>query len=294
MPAVYKDRHSAMIIFGVIEILIGLVWLLPTLTMLLPSVKMPPGSSVAMMVAVFGGLAAMSIALGVGTIMPRRWARSLSLLVAWFWLATGLGMLIYSLFAPQMPGAVLGVFVFLTLFATSFVFFYSGKNVKATFEARDPHVRWTDKCPLPVLALSLGYGIAAFGGFMNVSKNIPVPIFGLFLTGAASQIYYVAQIGLSAYLAWGMYRLERNAWWVAIVMTVVMGVSTVITYSGMDADTLYKAMNISAEQIAAMQKTGMGIDRIGQFTGAMIVLWVGYLLYVKRYFDAPPAKPSRA
>lgn len=287
MQVDHKERPFLMVVFGAIEILIGLFWLLPGFAALRPVAGTIPPSSLALMVATFGGVGALSLALGIGTLLSRRWARTLSLLVAWFWLAGGLVVLVYSLVAPSIPGPVLAVFVFITLLSTAFVLFFSSKNVTAIFEARDPHVRWTDKCPAPVLVLSLTNALGVLGGIFSIVQAAPTPFFGTVLTGGAAQAYYTVLVALSAYLAWGMYKVARSAWWVAVIMTLVLGVSAAVSYSLLDTDTLYRAMNVPPQQVAALRMSGVGIGHLRQFTTVAMTLWLGYLLYVKRYFDAP-------
>lgn len=279
----FKSRRTGLIVFGILEIIIGLIYLVPMGALMLPAVTQAVPDAV-MAIAILAALAIVSIWLGIGTLMGRRWARALSLLVAWDWLAVGLLMLVYSLFAPDMSTGMLGVFIFITLVAAMFVFFYGSKNVKATFEARDPHIRWTDKCPLPVLALSLAYGLTTLSALIGTYTNTPIPFFGTLLTGLASQVYYLLQLGLAAYLAWGTYNLTRNAWLMSVGLTVLFGASAVVSYSTIDMTTLYRAMNVPYDQIELMRQQGWGTDRIAFIFGVLSILWLGYLVYVKKYF----------
>ncbi len=279
----FKSRRTGLIVFGILEIIIGLIYLVPMGALMLPAVTQAVPDAV-MAIAILAALAIVSIWLGIGTLMGRRWARALSLLVAWDWLAVGLLMLVYSLFAPDMSTGMLGVFIFITLVAAMFVFFYGSKNVKATFEARDPHIRWTDKCPLPVLALSLAYGLTTLSALIGTYTNTPIPFFGTLLTGLASQVYYLLQLGLAAYLAWGTYKLTRNAWLISVGLTVLFGASAVVSYSTIDMTTLYRAMNVPYDQIELMRQQGWGTDRIAFIFGVLSILWLGYLVYVKKYF----------
>jgi hypothetical protein len=288
----FKNRNAGLIVFGIIEIIIGLFYLLPMGALMLPAVTQAvPDATMA--IAILASMAVISIWLGIGTLMARRWARALSLLIAWGWLGAGLLMLIYSLFTPIAAG-MWGMMVFITLVAGVFVLFYSGKNVKATFEARDPHLRWTDKCPLPVLVLSLGYGVLAVSALVATYTSMAVPFFGTLLTGIGAQAYYLVQVAMSAYLAWGMYKLTRNAWLVSVIMTVLLSVSTVVSYSVMDMTTLYRAMNVPFDQIEMMREQGWGTDRIALITGVIGVVCLGYLIYVKKYFTGGPLQQSAA
>ena len=63
---------------------------------------------------------------------------------------------------PQLPPVAKLMIVLIPFLMMGFVFvllpiawvlFYRSRHVQATCEARDPVARWTDACPLPVLAL---------------------------------------------------------------------------------------------------------------------------------------------
>lgn len=279
----FKDRKAGLIVAGVFEIIIGLIYLLPMAAMMLPEVTQSVPDA-AMAIAILAVMAVISIWLGVGTLMARRWARALSLLIAWGWLGAGLAILAYGLFAQNVLPGMVGMIVLITLVAAAFVLFYGGKNVKATFEARDPRVRWTDKCPLPVLVLSLSYALIAVSALIGLYADTPIPFFGALLTGLASKAYYLLQLTLAAYLAWGTYRLARNAWVISVVLTVLFGASAVLSYSIIDMTTLYRAMNVPFDQIAMMREQGWDTTRIATITGALTLAWLGYLVYVKKYF----------
>ncbi len=289
----FKDRKAGLIVVGVFEIIIGLIYLLPMAALMLPAVTQSVPDA-AMAIAILAALAIISIWLGVGTLMARRWARALSLLIAWGWLASGLVILGYSLLAQNVPPGMVGMFVLITLVAGAFVLFYGSKNVKATFEARDPHLRWTDKCPLPVLALSLSYGLIGISALVGFYANTPIPFFGKMLTGLASQAYYVLQLAMAAYLAWGTYHLTRKAWVVSVAMTVFLGMSTVVSYSIIDMTTLYRAMNVPFDQIALMREQGWDTARIAMITGVLTLAWLAYLVYVKKYFTGPRLQQTAA
>ncbi len=289
----FKDRKVGLIIAGVFEIIIGLIYLLPMAALMLPDVAQSVPDA-AMGIAILASMAVISIWLGVGTVMARRWARALSLLLAWGWLAAGVAILFFNLVAPPMFTGMLQFFVIITLIAGAFVLFYGGKNVKATFEARDPRLRWTDKCPLPVLVLSLSYGLIALSALVGLYADSPIPFFGAVLTGPASKAYYAAQLAVAAYLALGTYHLTRKAWFVSVAMTLFLGISAVVSYTTIDMITLFRAMNVPFDQIAVMRDQGWDTARIALITGVFSVAWLGYLLYVKKYFSGAGLQQSAA
>ncbi len=162
--------------------LLGAIAALMSLSMLLvghlkqpPGAVAPPQSAILMDVIIYGVVAIALAWLGFGSVMAKRWARALMAIFSWSWLIVGVWTCAFMVFLmprivasmastmasqpsgqslPQEQiaismevgmGLTLGIgFVILPLIWT---LFYSGRNVKATVEARDPVTRWTDRCP---------------------------------------------------------------------------------------------------------------------------------------------------
>ena len=169
----FKNRSTGLIVFGVLEILLGCLCALLVPIMLLgqamsfrvtgaePNYRMAvPG------VVMYGILAVTFIWLGIGSIRCRRWARALVLILAWSWLLVGVATLGFSVFLlpkvmeslPTEAAKIVSLVVALGMLTIIFivfpgglVLFYKSKDVKATCENRDPVAQWTDACPLPVL-----------------------------------------------------------------------------------------------------------------------------------------------
>jgi hypothetical protein len=100
MYPVYKDRSTGLVLFGVLELGIALVCLLGFAFMLL-SAGMTAAGAVAGAPAVnrgtivsgslfYLGVAAFFGTMGAGSLLARRWARTLMLIVSWLWLAVGI------------------------------------------------------------------------------------------------------------------------------------------------------------------------------------------------------------
>src|SRR5262249_54147980 len=133
---------------------------------------------------VYAAVAVFFVAVGIGSIRGRRWARTLMIVVSWLWLAAG--VLWLGVWAARFPGfglqlqqeagragetlgrvvtwSTAALFVVLdVVLPAAFVLFYGSPHVKATCERRDPNVPWTDRCPAPVLAAALGSGATSVG-----------------------------------------------------------------------------------------------------------------------------------
>ncbi|MEN6406777.1 MAG: hypothetical protein ABFC77_09915 [Thermoguttaceae bacterium] len=323
----FKDRKAGLVLFGIVEILIGLALALLVCGMVLgrsgcrtcsapPAANQkctaPPVDAKTMIPAamVLGLGAACFVILGMGSIRCRRWARSLMLIFAWFWMVTGLvGMFFVAAISlrnmqsqmPQggsspMPAFFIFIAVMFLVYVSLpalFVWFYGSKNVKATVEYRDPQIRWTDRCPLPVLAVSLLAGWSALSwlvfpifAILGIGTPTAFPLFGRILTGAVAGGVQGCFVVLMVYVAWGAYKLNIRAWWCAVILAIVCGVSAVVNTLCLDPMELYKRMNLSAVQLDAIRKIGIVGNRWTYLTGGLWCLaGLAYLLWIRRFFS---------
>jgi hypothetical protein len=238
--------------------------------------------------------------LGIGSIRCRRWARALMLILSWSWLVTGVTAISFLLFfGPRMiqglpPGAkvvallVMGVIwtiIFIVIPAV-LVGFYQSRHVKATCDARDPAARWTDGCPLPVLAVSVWLGLGAATMLaMPLGYGAVLPFFGALLSGLPGTAACLLLAGLWAYLAWAWYRLKPMAWWTTLAILLVFSISNFITFTQVDLMDMYRLMGYPPEQIAMIEKFNFLTSKTMVWGSACFMLpLIGYLIWVKRFF----------
>ncbi|MBN1269265.1 MAG: hypothetical protein JXB04_06745 [Kiritimatiellae bacterium] len=311
----YKDRRANLIAGGILQFILGLLCIafggLTVLGLVMGAKSGDPSAALNLRMGLAGvlfyiGHGVLFIWLGVGSIMARRWARALTLTSAALWLVMGvIGMAFWFLMLPRMaemimaaptgnapPHAflmvtltVMTVFIGLIYLVIPLIFFllYRGKNVKATAEARDPQPRWTDRCPLPVLAVSILTAYAAAGFAMMLSYGA-VPSFGRILTGAPAGLYVLVLAAICVALAVGIYRLRLWAWWGSMVFSIA---SALVMALGLKQDTLadwYRAMGLPEPQIEQMAKFMWSGNAIVVWIILWAVLYAGYLVYVKKYF----------
>ncbi|MFA5204083.1 MAG: hypothetical protein WC708_06715, partial [Lentisphaeria bacterium] len=303
-----KDRKTGLVVFGIFEILLGAFFLLLLLVMTVgmaataalgrqQGAASPLNAGAMLAVFLFYALlATWFIWMGIGSILARRWARALLLVSSWLWLVCGIMGLGYLLiFLPamreqmsgggQLPQQVVAIIqyviigimtIFYLIIPGAFVLFYGSRHTKATCERRDPRIRWTDKCPLPVLAVSLMAGSwAACMPVMGV-YGWAVPFFGTILTGGAGAAVALACLCLFGYVAWGTYRLRMGAWWCAALAVVAWSISGGLTLSragGLLA--LYEKMGFSGPQLTAMKPS---MQLIEPWMMVFSVVWVAVAL----------------
>lgn len=256
---------------------------------------------------IYEWLSACFIGLGIGSIKVKRWARTLTLAGSWIWLATGtVGFIWVLIITPDMiqtlmqinpipptrlsnaPYFVLGLLFMITIVLPGiFIFFYSKDSVRVTFENSDPYVRWTDRCPLPVLilSLSLGFGAAIAGSMFFY--NSTVAFFGIIITGVPGTNIILGMIILLVYLSWGSYKLKMNAWRGTILLTIVGSLSNAITFLQVKLFEFCERMNIPGKLIEMMQQFDfMKNQTFALYMGIISLAVLFYVLYTHRYFAA--------
>jgi len=318
----FKDRKTGLVVFGILQIIFGgfCALMVPLMIFGMIASAVLDNRSAAPMrptmmipgLLLYVLLAAWFIWMGFGSIKARRWARALVLVSSWLWLISGMGGLIFMLLLmPDMydqmaesgqmpPGAARIMKYVMTGFMTVFyviipgvlVLFYGSKNVKATCEFRDSRVRWTDKCPLPVLALSLMFGFWAVSMLFMGFYGCVIPFFGFILTGLSGAGVVLLAILLFGYIAWGTYRLSINAWWCAVLVIIGWALSTGITFSRVSILDFYEKMNFSEQQLDIIRQYSILEDYMVLFLGLWVVGLLGYLLYTRRYFVLPAERES--
>jgi hypothetical protein len=325
----YADRSTGLVIFGVFQIILGLLAALmipmvgvgALVSRLAPGGGMRPGQFVSAL-ATYGFTAGVLIILGIGSVQTRRWAHALTLIISWYWLIVG--ALVTVLLTAVMPVAlraglqaqrnlsngppagfstgVMAVIItviivfaafFLIAVPLAFVIFYSRSDVAATCRLRDPVERWTDRVPLPILGATAVFLVGALYSFM-VGFTAPVfPFFGRYLTGPPGTACFLVLVALDAYLAVAFFRLKIAAWWIAILAVPIRVLSMALTYVQADLVQAYSKMGFSDAQLSTLNANPMLRNHVILFWSLIsMVLFFGYLLWIRRYFKLTPAEPQ--
>jgi len=315
----YKDRSAGLVIFGILTILMGCLAALMVPLMMLGQAASAkagnapmPTSALVPAESIYGVLAVALVWLGIGSTMARRWARALLLIFSWSWLIVGLlGTIFMAFLMPHTlanmpsgganghhlpPGAIQAVMVVMfVVFGVIFVilpslwtFFYASRHVKATCEARDPVTRWTDACPLSVLAVCLWLVFSVpMMLLMPIVGYGVMPFFGFFLTGMPATILCLVLAVIWGYAARLLYKLDPLGWWLILIAMCLLSVSSFLTFSRHDMTEMYGLMHYSSAQLDQIQKTGLLTGNHMLWIMAVSMLpFLGYLLFIKRYFRA--------
>ena len=315
----FKDRRTGLMVFGILVIIMGCMLALMVPLMLfgqlmagrVPGVEPMPMRLLLPGIFMYLGMAVTFIWLGIGSVMCRRWARALLLIIAWLWLIGGsvgiatMAFILPQIFAGTIPGAPPGtpalpnaVRIMITLFTLAFcsvvyviipgalLLFYRSPHVKATCETRDPVRRWTDACPLPVLAISLmlGMGAAMMPLLIGIYHSV-VPCFGVYLSGAPAAAILLVTMVVYAWGARANYKLNVAGWWIAVLGFGLWMLSAVVTFARVGILPMYAIMEFPKAQLDMLRQ--MDFLNSPSLWMLMMVFWLpflGFVVYTKKYF----------
>lgn len=319
----FKDRRGRLIAGGILQIIAGVccafALALSALGMFIFNDLAEETDKNLLNIPILIGLCMYTAAMlwfliiGLGSLSMRRWARALTLIAAWAGLvmgtATFFGMAISMPKISQimahnegMPpdmgyiSAIIGMtvtaFIYI-VFPGILILLYSGKDVKRTCEHYNSALSWTDRRPLPILAVSLvlcfqPYTISFTFLYLHNSSR-----FGSWFQGPLSLLIFTPGILVFLVLALGFYRLRTWAWWGAIIFIPLVFGFNAFTYTRENPSEVLKNMGVDEKLFgdmdmeALMGNPGTWIPSI-----LMMICFLGFLLYTKRYFKKTETPPT--
>lgn len=249
--------------------------------------------------------------LGIGSKIGKRWAHHLLLILSWFWLLGGFSffMLFYhftinfldtvglidlnSRIAPIFIKSLAVVFLVLVyvIFPGALILLSNGWLNRTTFKDDSAQKSWTDKCPLPVLALNVifGWGMVSLLLMLVFLKPV-VPFFGqLFIGFPADLIILVLVLGLG-WTGWGIYRLRLWALQLTMVSLLVVGFSFLMTFSKINFLNFFLKTGVP---ITPLLDIGLWhfltlkppIIEVNVFIICTTCISLAYTIFLKKYFN---------
>lgn len=261
MPEPHKDRRSGLVFFGALQILLGLFSFL-----LLLRTAATARVNVAQSLFFISVVTFYLVVTGIGSMRGRRWARALIAAVSGAWTVLGVfGFALLSIVFRQAPSAgMLALFAIVGIvLPLALTLFYSSRDTALTADELDPKFRWTDRAPVPVLALCAVLAFSSVEMLINSGKET-FSFFGQPLAGAPAALAMIAFGILFAHLTIQAYRLRESAWWVLLLLHVIGGVTSVM----------------------ALPRSTVLLNQPALWTAiaAGWLAYLGFLLYVRRYF----------
>lgn len=314
-----NDRKTVLLVWGIILIIVGagtgcVAFSLP-LAMLAPrpaGVGGMPVMQLVMGIAIYLAGAVLLVWTGIGSIRCQRWCRPIVLVFCTLALISGVvGLIFTALILPatnrimaatapvaNAPGAQVGMVIGYAVgmgcigvlsiaLPALMLWFYRDPAVRATVEFYDPHTRWTDGCPVPVLGASISLALA--GVWLLTVALLPLQYSGWTVFRVIlSIISALLAVALLA-VAWLCYRQRPAGWRMGFALTILVGIWLAAFWLLIDVRDLYAASGIPAAQLDQLVDLNRRQRPVWFAVLAVAVIGASiYWMYIRRYFSAPP------
>lgn len=133
--------------------------------------------------------------------------------------------------------------------------FYDMKGVLGTCERIHPRPCWTDRVPLPLLAMGFISVMGSLSIVTGATTNYAVFLFGCVVAGGSGMLVVLVISVACGYVGWGAFTRKMHAWWGAYALVLATSSSLMLTFSEIDMQILYAQMGYTSGQVA----------RLGQF-----------------------------
>jgi hypothetical protein len=234
------------------------------------------------------------IPLGYGHLKIRRWARPFSLALLWSWLIVGLPLVIvfFLILVTAKELSLVTVLIAIGLLGLSYMLFpwllirfYRSRDVRMTFETRDPKPLGIERLPIPVLAL----GFLCL--FYAIVLHVPIffsgifPFFGTFLHGLGGIVALDVAIMCLLCLAWGVLGLRRWAWWGSVACFGLLASSSMVTFATSGLADILAVMVFAPTEMEALQGVPIQGFHLAVFFGLPLLATLGLVVFSRRYFS---------
>jgi len=238
-------------------------------------------------------IAMVFIPLGYGHLQVRRWARTLSLTLLWFWLVVGMPLVVVFFFilvaSKELPPTA--ALVAVVLLALSYlavpgllIRFYQSRNVRLTFETKDPRPYGIERFPIPMLVLCSLYLFYAIVLHMPIFFNGIFPFFGIFLFDLQGILLLDVSIALLLCLTWGTLKSRIWAWWGALIYFGLMTFSSIFTFLQSSYLDILKRMRFPPTEMEFLDGVPLQGFHLAVFFGIPLLATLGVIILSKRHF----------
>ncbi len=313
----FKDQKGGLVFFGLVKVLFGVVIILffiMTLFTLVLSRSMDSNLTQQLSFSVIIAetfmyfiLGASLIILGIGSIKKTRWARALTLIFSWMTFVLGIfisivfylaGNYIFSKVAALaqldsnavqiVRGFVLLFFIFILVIVPGvFILFYRRNSVIRTVEKYDHKERWTDKCPLPLLALCFILCFTGLFPLFTTSTGLAAPFFCAVIKGLPAAVLLIANAVICIYLAVQIYKKKNRSWYYSLYLYLFWMVSVFMPSFFGYSSGMYCSTDLSDGKniVNICAPPGQGMLTMGVLLWTLLILFIFYTKRFLRYND---------
>ncbi len=238
-------------------------------------------------------IAIVLIPLGYGHLKVRRWARTLALTLIGFWLVVGVPLIVVFLFVAVTSKdlSLATALIMLVALALSYlvvpgllIWFYRSRNVRLTFETKDPKSYWIERFPIPVLVLCSLYSLYIIVLHILIFFNGIFPLFGVLLVDIQGIFLLDILIACLACLIWGTFRLRTWAWWGSVIYFGLITSSSILTLCRSSLSDILSRMKFAPTEMEALRGLPFQGWLMAAFIGIPLLLTLSLIILSKRYF----------
>jgi hypothetical protein len=238
-------------------------------------------------------IAMVCMPLGYGNIKRLRWARTLSLAVVGFWLVAGIPLMVAFMFVlvaskdvslPTLLIALIGLALSYAVVPALLIRFYRSRDVRLTFEAKDPRCNWLEDVPLPVLVVCAVFGLTIAVLHVLILFNGVFPLFHTLIFELRGIELIALSILTLVGLIWGLLRLRPWAWWGALFYWGYLTFSSIAALSRMTFADILAHMKFSPLEMEALDGIPIHGAHLAVLAGIPLLVTLGLLAYSRRCF----------
>ncbi len=244
-------------------------------------------------------IAILLIPLGYGHLKTRRWARTLALTLLWVWLVVGapLAVLFFLVLAASKDISLAAGIVAIVVLVLSYLVlpavmirFYQSRNVRLSFEAKDPNTYRIEALPMPILVLG------ALGLFYIIMLHIPIlfnglfPLMGRFASGMQGIELLTLSIAVLICLTWATFSRRRWAWWGSLIYSALMTTSLLVTLVRSSWAELLQVLQFPPREVEMLDGLPFQGYHLAILIGVPLIITLGVIVWARPYFA--PSSPN--
>jgi len=304
----FKDRSPILIVFGVILLLVGVAMAFTGPLEMYCFYLFSPGgrfeyegfgfgsfmfANIAAQIVGYYLIALVAIPLGYGHIRRLRWARRLSLTLLGFWLVAGIPLMVAFLFVLVTSKGLSPITGVITLVGLALSYavvpgllirFYTSRDVRLTFETRDPRSYWIERAPLPVLVVCSILLLTIVVLHVLILFNGAFPLFSTLIFDPQGIALIDLSILILVLLTWGLLRLRSWAWWGSLLYWGFLTFSSIAALSRTTFADILSHMKFAPLEMEALHGIPIHGAHLAVLAGIPLLVTLGLLAYSRRYF----------
>jgi hypothetical protein len=304
----YKDRTPVLVLFGVILLVVGVAMaLLGPLEMHAMYLFAEGGrfhyecfgigsfmfGNIAAQIVAYYLIAVVCMPLGYGHVKRLRWARTLSLALLGCWLVVGIPLMVALMFILMASKEVTLPIVLIALICLALSYavvpvllirFYRSRDVRLTFESRDPRHNWLEDVPIPVLVICGVFGSTIVVLQVLILFNGVFPLFHVLIFQPRGIALIALSVLILVGLIWGLLALRRWAWWGAIIYWGYLTFSSIASLTRSSLEKILSEMRFAPLEMEALGGIPLHGVHLAALVGIPLLVTLGLVAYSRRYF----------